>query len=99
MNVGNTENKPWHVKITKDNYELLNKWWSKSTMYFLNQNGICGMYLNTSNKLVIGQTEGVIKKNHFDFGEFLTLEEFQHYILKTEIQHYILKTEIIHECW
>lgn len=83
-------NKPWHVKVTKESYEILNKWWEKNTMSLLNSYGICGMYINTINKLVVGQTGGVVKKDHFDFGNEITLKEF-----KT----YILKENIIYELW
>lgn len=82
--------KPWHVKITKDSYKILNKWWENGAMTLLNIYGICGMYINTANKLVIGQTEGVVKKSHFDFGKLLTLNEFKTYILKEKNRIYEL---------
>lgn len=84
-------NKPWHIKITKDNYDLLNEWWQLTYGYsFLRKEGICGMYDPRNFTLVKGATDGTIKGSWGNFGDEITLEEFK---------LYVLKQNVIYECW
>ncbi len=85
-------NKPWHIIITQDNYNIINKWWksvSKSDVPFYNK-GICGMYLkDKTGLLTVGMTEGKTKGYWGTFGEIITLEQFTKYILKEKINNNI----------
>lgn len=83
-------NKPWHVKVTKESYEIVNKWWQLTYSDNTYINGICGMYLNNAGKLFIGKTEGPISGPWGTFGRLLTLNEFKTYILKEKNRIYEL---------
>jgi hypothetical protein len=74
----------WHVVITKDNYDILSKYFatihSHSKLY---TTGVMGKYSKTGIGMV---NNGKLRTFSYDFGQEITLQQFETYVLKTPKQ-------------
>ena len=93
--------KNWHIIVTEENQEIVNKWWKIDKPLNVRVNNLYGMCTQSNGiatKEFNPKYEVLDLKNDWSFGTELTTEQFAQYILKEKIEKVCIGYKCVKDC-